>query len=359
MGGVLLSAVASKKLRQRNFLVGVVAFLFSLFAAVAYAAPSPGTASYGWYNQYDSTAGVFSAGDAICLYYQQKNAPTTSYPYKFVDHGNGTGECDQTVGTSTTKMVSVMYKPPTCPSSGTGTFGYLVGWETAAQVGTKDYTGPSSSPTDGQTYSDGTCAILYSVSSSTVSSCGSATTPAADGLYAVTCSFTGTYTGAVLVGGSKPGAADPGCPGTVSQVNGVAMCTAASGAGGASGTGVASGVTVVTGQGSVVAVKGPSTGQYGGDADIIGTDPGYTPGTMPSPVEGGDPFASLTGLLPDPANVTILFPSVSCPTATFDLFGQTYVMDAQCVLLAQYADAIGAVMLIAYSVTSFFIVLRA
>jgi len=338
--------------------------VLGLFARSAHAQTAPGTSTYGWYNPYDSTAGMFSTGAGICLYYQNKNSPGTTYAYAFVDHGNGTGECDQTIGSTATKMVGLSYKAPSCASSGTGTFAFQTGWFTAAQQGTGEFTGAVSLPTDGSTYSDGTCAVLYT--NAIVSQCVDSTAPSADGLYSVTCTFSGSYTGAALApGASAYGAADPGCPGTVGQVNGVTACTVvASGGGGASGVVPASGATVITGAGSVVAVKGPSTGgQYGGDADILGTDPDISPSYMgsnlPSPTAGGDPFATLTGLAPGSSDLNVTFAAVTCPQATFSLFGQDFVMDSQCTLLAQFADQIKAVMLVCFAFTSLLIVLRA
>lgn len=104
--------------------------------------------------------------------------------------------------------------------------------------------------------------------------------------------------------------------------------------------------------------------------------PGDGTGTTPPPVDlGPDPGIGapeldgiptaqmivdpLKGLFPSLQNFQVSLPAGECPTASFEVFGETYVMASHCDLIEEQEGNIRAAILAAFAVLSLLIVLRA
>ncbi|MCB5195561.1 hypothetical protein [Deefgea salmonis] len=110
---------------------------------------------------------------------------------------------------------------------------------------------------------------------------------------------------------------------------------------------------------------------------IPNPNPGTNPGTNPSgrPDLGEDPGVPDPTLEDTPDAATILSPLTSlfpelrsyqapshvsqCPKPTFDLFGRSIVMDAQCTIAEQFRSELAAVMLVVWLLVGLFILLSA
>lgn len=115
--------------------------------------------------------------------------------------------------------------PRTCPveNGGQYSFNRTEGWSTSAEPGTPIMFGET--PT-GTTYDTGIC--LIDISGGLQSeSCYRSQVPASNGLYRVSCDYTGTVVGdtaGVTNDSTNPTAPPPACPGQQGEVNGVPVC---------------------------------------------------------------------------------------------------------------------------------------
>lgn len=106
---------------------------------------------------------------------------------------------------------------------------------------------------------------------------------------------------------------------------------------------------------ATVAALGAKVDQLHTDLTSPGT-PAQTPAAKTQDeIAGVLPTSQFSGLL----SWTLPARSVSCPTWTFTVWGQNYVMDSQCTLAANVQGTVSAVMLLVWALVALFIVLSA
>lgn len=114
-----------------------------------------------------------------------------------------------------------------------------------------------------------------------------------------------------------------------------------------------------------VGVQNPATGNTGTNsaasnpAANLGSDPGIGAPSLEDSPTAEMILRPILNLMPDLKNYTAPAISGECPKPQFQLFENTYTIDKQCDLLEQNRAAIRISMLLAFTLASLFIVLRA
>lgn len=129
------------------------------------------------------------------------------------------------------RFVGGTCEPPArrCPVSNGDSYSFnrTEGWSTSPNSGTPVHF--NASPT-GATYDTGECTVDISGGLQS-EACYRSQTPAANGMYRVSCDYTGVVTGdsnGTSTPETDPNAAPPACPGTTGEVNGVPTCVPSS-----------------------------------------------------------------------------------------------------------------------------------
>lgn len=235
---------------MRRYLAGL---LLALVLPSAFAQECPAGQTRVWTHAY--SPGVdFSSGSSACSDLTNKVAQNTRNLFGSGVSVSRFGEfiplltCRVT-GTNTTvnsghtqqveptdyQMASrCIEAPPTSPTrkcpvqdGESYSFNRTEGWSTSPNSGTPVHF--NASPT-GSTYDTGECTVDISGGLQS-EACYRSQTPAANGMYRVSCDYTGTVTGdsnGTSPPETDPNAAPPACPGTTGEVNGVPTCVPSS-----------------------------------------------------------------------------------------------------------------------------------
>jgi hypothetical protein len=91
----------------------------------------------------------------------------------------------------------------------------------------------------------------------------------------------------------------------------------------------------------------------------LGPDPNVPDPTLEEPPDASTILSPLTSLFPELRSYQTPAHSADCPKPTFDVFGKSIVMDAQCTIAEQNRSALGAIMMAVWVLVGLFILLSA
>lgn len=91
----------------------------------------------------------------------------------------------------------------------------------------------------------------------------------------------------------------------------------------------------------------------------LGPDPNVPDPTLEDTPDAATILSPLTSLFPELRNFQMASHASQCPKPTFDLFGRSIVMDAQCTIAEQHRSELAAVMLVVWLLVGLFILLSA
>lgn len=140
--------------------------------------------------------------------------------------GTGGSSSDSSINMLTRCGPIPQPEPRTCPKANGEQFSFnrTEGWSTSPNAGAPINFGATPS---GSTYDTGECVVDISGGLQS-DACYRSQVPASNGMYRVSCDYTGTVTGDTSGTSSddaaSPNAPPPACPGTMGEVNGVPTC---------------------------------------------------------------------------------------------------------------------------------------
>jgi hypothetical protein len=91
----------------------------------------------------------------------------------------------------------------------------------------------------------------------------------------------------------------------------------------------------------------------------LGADPQIGPPDLEDTPDAGDILSPILNLGGDLRNIVITPQPSQCPVAAFDVFGETYSIDAHCALIDPYRPIIQGAMMLVWLLLAAYAVLRA